>query len=68
MRRKGAAFEHVPPKERLREMAERFDREQGFKQALSEARQSSFEVFEDRGPGVSAPPEGMARRDRRGRR
>jgi hypothetical protein len=42
--------------------------ERRWKQALIEAKQSVFEVFEDRGPGVSVPPAGMARRDERGRR
>jgi hypothetical protein len=62
------SFEYVPAAELLREMAERFESEHPLERAVREARQSSFEVFEDRGPGVSAPPEGITRRDRRGRR
>ncbi|MEA2507510.1 MAG: hypothetical protein QOH48_2128 [Actinomycetota bacterium] len=42
--------------------------EKRFRESLREAQQSEFEVFEDRGPGVSVPPAGMARRDEHGRR
>ena len=37
--------------------------ERRWKEALVEAEESTFEVFEDRGPGVAAPPAGLGRRD-----
>jgi hypothetical protein len=48
--------------------AERADQERRWKEAVREAKQTAFEIFEDRGPGVSVPPAGLARRDHRGRR
>jgi hypothetical protein len=44
------------------------DQEKLWNEALTEAEQSVFEIFEDRGPGVSVAPAGLARRDERGRR
>jgi hypothetical protein len=48
--------------------AERSDQDRRWREALREAKQSVYEIFEDRGPGVAVPPAGMARRDDRGRR
>jgi hypothetical protein len=56
------------PKKRPAEAADRPDQERRWREALREAQQSGFEIFEDRGPGVSVPPAGLARRDERGRR
>jgi hypothetical protein len=44
------------------------DQDERWNEALTEAKQSVFEIFEDRGPGVSVAPAGLARRDERGRR
>jgi hypothetical protein len=44
------------------------DQEERWSEALREAKQSVFEIFEDRGPGVAVPPAGLARRDEHGRR
>jgi hypothetical protein len=59
---------HDTTKRNRTEPADRSAQEKRFREALREAQQSVFEVFEDRGPGVSVPPAGMARRDERGRR
>jgi hypothetical protein len=59
---------HDKAKRKPTEPADRSAQEKRFKEALKEAQQSVFEVFEDRGPGVSVAPAGMARRDERGRR
>jgi hypothetical protein len=64
-RRVEEAF-HAPKKRPV--AGDRSDQERKWREALREARQSGFEIFEDRGPGVSVPPAGMARRDERGRR
>lgn len=68
MRRKRRVEEgfHAPKKRQV--AGDRSDQERKWREALREARQSGFEIFEDRGPGVSVPPAGMARRDERGRR
>jgi hypothetical protein len=47
---------------------DRTEQERRWREALREAKQSVFEVFEDRGPGVAVPPAGLARRDEHGRR
>jgi hypothetical protein len=47
---------------------EREEQERRWKEAVREAKQTAFDIFEDRGPGVSVPPAGLARRDHRGRR
>jgi hypothetical protein len=65
-RREDGAF-HAP-KAAAPGSAEREEQERRWKEAVREAKQASFEIFEDRGPGVSVPPAGLARRDHRGRR
>jgi hypothetical protein len=70
MRRKKVEEEtfHDASRRPRSETKDRPEQDRRWREALKEAKQSVFEVFEDRGPGVSIPPEGLTRSDHRGRR